>query len=159
MAADLGTWPAEQATVLLEVLHAAGLSPDARRGREGVHVTVPDDEGDRANATLVAQMDTIARAARPAPPPKGRRLRAVEDPPGQRPARRPDRGRARPGRADRRPQRAGTASQARRFGRPTVILGIAFVVAVLVPQARTIVLAVAVAATVWLLGKQAQRDS
>jgi hypothetical protein len=66
VAADLGTWPAEQATVLLEVLHTAGLHPEARRGRDGVHVTVPDDEGDRAHATLVAHMDTIAKAARPA---------------------------------------------------------------------------------------------
>lgn len=155
MAADLGTWPAEQATVLLEVLHAAGLHPDARRSREGVHVTVPDAEGDRAHATLVAQMDTIARAARPAPPPKGRRLRAVDDPSGTKPGRRATRGRGR--REDRRPQRSGTASQARRFGSPAVIVGVAFVIAVLFPQARLIVLGVAVAASVWLLGRRAQR--
>lgn len=65
MAADLGTWPAEQATVLLEVLQAGGLHPDARRVRGEVHVTVPEDEGDKAHATLVANMDRIAQAARP----------------------------------------------------------------------------------------------
>jgi hypothetical protein len=45
VAADLGTWPAEQATVLLEVLHTAGLHPEARRGRDGVHVTRPRRRG------------------------------------------------------------------------------------------------------------------
>jgi hypothetical protein len=154
VAADLGSWPAEQATVLLEVLHTAGLHPEARRTRDGVHVTVPDDEGDRAHATLVAQMDTIAKAARPTQPGKGRRLRALPDPPssagtGRRPAR------SRPAER-RRPQRAGTSSQARRFGRPALLLGVGFVLAVLIgPPTSTFILAVSLGAVVWLLGKQA----
>jgi hypothetical protein len=158
VAADLGTWPAEQATVLLEVLHTAGLHPEARRSREGVHVSVPDDEGDRANATLVAQMDTIAKAARPAAPPKGRRLRAVEDPPGtakgrSRPAR-PARG----GRGDRRPQRRATHGQSRTFGRPAALIGGAFVAAVILgPPLSFFVLAVTVGVVVWLVGKQIER--
>ncbi|MEX1178847.1 MAG: hypothetical protein WEB09_10330 [Nitriliruptor sp.] len=154
MAADLGTWPAEQATVLLEVLHTAGLHPEARRGRDGIHVTVPDDEGDRAHATLVAQMDTIAQAARPPAPPRGRRLRAVEDPPGTEPATR----RPRRGRDARRPQRAGTAARARRLGRPAALVAVGFVVAVILgPPTSTFILAVTVGAAVWLLGKQAER--
>lgn len=158
MAADLGTWPAEQATVLLEVLHTAGLHPEARRGRDGVHVTVPDDEGDRAHATLVAQMDTIAKAARPNGPARGRRLRAVEDPPGSKPKRsRPTR---KPAAASRRPQRAGTAARSRRFGGPAAIVAVGFVVAVILgPPTSTFVLAVTMGAVVWLLGKQAQSGS
>jgi hypothetical protein len=154
VAADLGTWPAEQATVLLEVLHTAGLHPEARRGRDGVHVTVPDDEGDRAHATLVAQMDTIAKAARPSGPPRGRRLRAVEDPPGTKP-KRPAKRRRSAG-ADRRPQRAGTSTQARRFGGPVAVLVAGFVAAVIIgPPTATFVLAVTVGVAVWMLGKQA----
>ncbi len=82
MAEELGTWPAEQATVLLEVLQKAGLSPQAKRTRDGVVVTVSDDESDEAHRQLVANMDTIARAARQ-PKPSGprtgsRRPRAVK---------------------------------------------------------------------------------
>ncbi|MEX1164251.1 MAG: hypothetical protein WEB03_11795 [Nitriliruptor sp.] len=154
MAADLGTWPAEQATVLLEVLHTAGLHPEARRARDGVHVIVPDDEGDQAHATLVAQMDTIAQAARPSSPNKGRRLRAVEDPAGTRGPKRA----AKAQRSERRPQRAGTASEARRFGRPAALVIAGFVLAVIIgPPTSTFVLAVTIGAVVWLLGKQAQR--
>jgi lipase chaperone LimK len=39
VAEELGTWPAEQATVLLEVLQQAGLNPTATRTREGILVT------------------------------------------------------------------------------------------------------------------------
>jgi hypothetical protein len=157
VAADLGTWPAEQATVLLEVLHTAGLHPEARRGRDGVHVTVPDDEGDRAHATLVAQMDTIAKAARPASSSRGRRLRAVEDPPGTKPK---DRKRSRPARkpaaSGRKRQTSGTASQARRFGRPAAVATVGFVAAVIIGgSTATFVLAVTAGALVWMLGKQA----
>lgn len=155
MAADLGTWPAEQATVLLEVLHTAGLHPDARRGRDGVHVTVPDDEGDKAHATLVAQMDTIAKAARPGGAPRGRRLRAVEDPPGAKAKRgRPTK---KPAASARRPQRAGTSAQARRFGGPAAIAVVGFVLAVIIgPPTSTFVMAVTAGALVWILGKKAQ---
>lgn len=158
MAADLGTWPAEQATVLLEVLHTAGLHPEARRSREGVHVSVPDDEGDRANATLVAQMDTIAKAARPAAPPKGRRLRAVEDPAGDGKARSRGSRPARGGRGDRRPQRRATHGQSRSLGRPAALIGGAFLAAVILgPPLSFFVLAVTVGVVVWLVGKQIER--
>jgi len=64
VAEDMGTWPPEQATVLLEVLSEAGLTPEAKRTREGVLVTVPDDQSDEAHRQLVANMDRIASAAR-----------------------------------------------------------------------------------------------
>lgn len=64
MAEELGIWPPEQATVLLEVLQKAGLSPQAKRTRDGVVVTVSEDESDEAHRQLVANMDAIARAAR-----------------------------------------------------------------------------------------------
>lgn len=165
MAADLGTWPAEQATVLLEVLHTAGLHPEAKRSREGVHVTVPDDEGDRAHATLVAQMDTIAKAARPGSQPRGRRLRAVEDPPGSsakrerkasRSRRTPQQPKRTPASSSRRPQRSGAKGTSRRLGQPAALIAVGFVLAVIVgPPTATFILAVAFGAAVWMLGRQA----
>ena len=64
MAKDLGTWAPEQATVLVQVLQGAGLTPDAKRTRAGIVVTVPDDQADVAVRTLAANMDAIADAAR-----------------------------------------------------------------------------------------------
>jgi hypothetical protein len=160
VAADLGTWPAEQATVLLEVLHTAGLHPEARRGRDGVHVTVPDAEGDRAHATLVAQMDTIAKAARPGGSSRGgRRLRAVEDPPGAGAKRK---GAARKSGKSRRDQRTSggsggrrTGGGSRRLGQPAALIGAGFLVAVVLgPPTATFVLAVSFGAAVWLLGRR-----
>jgi hypothetical protein len=159
VAADLGTWPAEQATVLLEVLHTAGLHPEARRGRDGVHVTVPDDEGDRAHATLVAQMDTIAKAARPGGSSRGgRRLRAVEDPPGAK--RKPSARKSGRSRRDRRPSggsaRRPSGGSSPRFGQPAALIGTGFLVAVILgPPTATFVLAVTFGAAVWLLGRRA----
>jgi hypothetical protein len=159
VAADLGTWPAEQATVLLEVLHTAGLHPEARRSREGVHVSVPDDEGDRANATLVAQMDTIAqggsaRGAAEGPAPARGRGPAGDDQ-GPLAAGRPGPERAA---GDRRPQRRATHGQSRTFGRPAALIGGAFVAAVILgPPLSFFVLAVTVGVVVWLVGKQIER--
>jgi hypothetical protein len=156
VAADLGTWPAEQATVLLEVLHTAGLHPEARRGRDGVHVLVPDDEGDRAHATLVAQMDTIAKAARPGGASRGRRLRAVEDPPGRERKKKARPSKRRSAGSERRPQRSGTKAGSRRLGQPAVLLGAGFLLAVIVgPPTATFVLAVTFGALVWMLGRKA----
>jgi ribosomal protein L12E/L44/L45/RPP1/RPP2 len=79
VAEELGTWPPEQATVLLEVLQKAGIKPDAKRTREGVVVTVPDEAADEAHRELVANMDAIARAARrERPKAAGRRPRPVK---------------------------------------------------------------------------------
>jgi biopolymer transport protein ExbB/TolQ len=64
VAKDLGTWPPEQATVLVQVLQRANLTPDARRTREGIVVTVPDEQADVAVRALAENMDAIADAAR-----------------------------------------------------------------------------------------------
>lgn len=87
MAADLGTWPESQATVLIQVLRRNQLNPEARRTRGGIQVTVPDDEADRATRTIAANMDAIADAARPpAPPrPRGRRATGPAPHPSERP--------------------------------------------------------------------------
>jgi hypothetical protein len=64
VAKDLGTWPPEQATVLVQVLQRANLTPDARRTRAGIVVTVPDEQADVAVRALAENMDAIADAAR-----------------------------------------------------------------------------------------------
>ena len=148
MASDLGAWPAEQASVLLEVLQRDGLTPEARRTREGILVLVPDEQSDQAHQVLAANMDVIARAARPAPGPGGR-------------------GRARP--AGRRPepqQRRRHADQnARltsermlRIGPAVALFLVTLLLAGLVPVAALPILATGVLASIWLLGKQAQDD-
>jgi Flp pilus assembly protein TadB len=161
VAADLGTWPAEQATVLVEVLHASGLHPDARRARGEVHVTVPDQEGDRAHATLVAQMDTIARAARPAKPSgpsRGRRLRAVESP---EPTRRSGRSGRSKGSSPARASSANGAARLKRLSSPVGIAVAGVVVAFVgigLGFAPIFPLAVTAGALVWVLGKRAERQ-
>lgn len=75
MAKDLGTWPAEQATVLVQVLQRANLTPDARRTREGIVVTVPDEQADVAVRALADNMDAIADAARSRAEARRRRAR------------------------------------------------------------------------------------
>jgi hypothetical protein len=64
VAKDLGTWPAEQATVLVQVLQRARLNPSARRTKEGIVITVPDEEGAVAMREMTDNMETIADAAR-----------------------------------------------------------------------------------------------
>lgn len=159
MAADLGTWPSEQATVLLEVLQAGGLHPDARRVRGEVHVTVPDEEGDKAHATLVANMDRIAQAARPADPGRSRgaggsrKLRAIEG--------------GRSGGGSRREPRRRSPSSSRGGGAAdqgrTTVVAIAIVgfgTAVLMAAGGappTLPLVLMTGALVWVLGKRAER--
>jgi hypothetical protein len=75
VAKDLGTWPPEQATVLVQVLQRANLTPDARRTREGIVVTVPDDQADVAVRALADNMDAIADAARSRAEARRRRTR------------------------------------------------------------------------------------
>lgn len=75
MAKDLGTWPPEQATVLVQVLQRANLTPDARRTREGIVVTVPDEQADVAVRALADNMDAIADAARSRAEARRRRAR------------------------------------------------------------------------------------
>ena len=145
MAEDLGTWPAEQATVLVDVLQRAGIAPKAKRTRDGVAITVEDEQADDAHATLVANMDTIARAAR-APAGEGRRRR----------------GRTTPVRGDeptRPPERPLTAQRLLRFGRPLAILVVGLMIAAAMPPPLRFVLLIAtVAAMVWVLGRETDRE-
>lgn len=145
MAADLGTWPPEQATVLLEALQEAGLKPEARRTRDGVQVTVADDETDRAHQTLVANMDRIARAARP--------------PAGQERPRR----RARPSTTPR--QRSNTAESTpltserlQRLARPLGLLVVGLLLATIIRPLALPIVVFTVAGVVYLLGRQTQGE-
>jgi hypothetical protein len=148
LAEDLGTWPPEQATVLVEVLQQAGITPQAKRTREGIEVTVEDGDSDQAHATLVANMDAIARAAR-APKPEGGRRRAR--PPA-----------ARPGAAPREGGERQLASQRMsRFARPIAILVAALMLAAApIPfPLRLLILAAAVLGIVWMLGREPDGDA
>lgn len=138
MAEDLGTWPPEQARVLLDALQQAGLSPKARRTREGISVTVDDEEADEAHRTLVANMDAIAQAARSKPQPRKPRARQERA--------------TRPGPADRPliSERLGAIS------RPVVILILGMFLALLIRPLALPIIVFTIAALVYVLGKQSQ---
>jgi biopolymer transport protein ExbB/TolQ len=76
VAKDLGTWPSEQATVLVQVLQRANVTPETKRTREGIVVTVPDEQADVAVRALTDNMDAIADAARSRAEARRRRDRA-----------------------------------------------------------------------------------
>jgi hypothetical protein len=142
VAEDLGTWPPEQARVLLEALQKAGLSPKAKRTREGVSVTVEDAEADEAHRTLVANMDAIAQAAR-GPQPQRQRSRARQTGPQRRT---PDEPRMAS-------QRLGAMS------RPLVILLVGLVLAAIAPAPLRLPLVIAtVAAIVYVIGRRPSSD-
>ncbi|MFA9429248.1 hypothetical protein [Egicoccus sp. AB-alg2] len=147
MASDLGAWPAEQASVLLEVLQRDGLNPEARRTREGILVLVPDEQSDQAHQVLAANMDIIARAARPSghgPRTRSRPARRKAEPP---PRRR---------RTDQDPSL--TSERMLRIGPAIALFLITLLLAGLVPGGALPILAAGVLASIWLLGKQTQRD-
>lgn len=141
MAEELGIWPPEQATVLLEVLQQAGLNPQARRTREGIVVTVPDEEADEAHRQLVANMDAIARAARQPRPPAGRRPRPVK-------------GADNADTSDQ--QRALSSERLTRLARPLGIALVALLVLGTLGRFSPIVAILAVGGLVYLIGKRAQ---
>ncbi|MFP4635871.1 MAG: hypothetical protein ACLFRD_08420 [Nitriliruptoraceae bacterium] len=143
MAEELGTWPAEQATVLLEVLQKAGLTPEAKRTRDGVLVTVPSEQADEANRQLVANMDAIAKAARQprssSSSQSGRRPRAVKG-------------------ADNQPERSAQQLSSERLMRIAKPLGLILIGLLLLGVIRNPIVVVAVVAVlVYFLGKRAQR--
>jgi hypothetical protein len=141
VAEDLGTWPPEQATVLLEVLQQAGLSPEARRTRDGVVVTVPEAESDEAHRQLVSNMDAIARAAK-RPPATGsrRKPRAVLGADSSRD----------------RDQRLGSERMLR-LARPLGLLLIGLLLATVIRGPLTLpIIVFSVAGAIYLIGKQTQ---
>ena len=139
MAKDLGTWPAEQATVLVQVLQRTGLTPDAKRTRAGIVVTVPDDQADVAVRALAENMDAIADAARSRT--EARRRRARET-------------RANAG-ATRR-EGPGTLPTERLLGaaRPIVVLLIGLLVLSAVARVSPLLALLGVGVGVYLLGKR-----
>lgn len=137
MAEELGTWSADQALVLVDVLQRAGLHPAAKRVRDGVLVTVPDEEAEEANRQLLNNMDAIARAAaKPAglTGPK-RRVRAVKG-------------------ADNPDPRALTSERMARIARP---VGLILIAMLLFSVLRNpLIVLVLMGVLVYLIGKRAQ---
>lgn len=141
MAEDLGSWPPEQATVLLEVLTNAGLSPRARRTRQGIVVTVDDAEADKAHRTLVENMDAIARAARrPGSSGQPRRKQTQASTSGEA------------------PQRPLATQRLSALARPVGILLIGLMLAAIIPPLRLPIVIFTVAAIVYVLGRQQPGD-
>jgi hypothetical protein len=151
LAGDLGPWPPEQATVLVDVLQRAGLTPEAKRTREGVQVRVPDDEADQAHKILVANMDVIAQAARGSRNTRGQQDRGAR--------RRP---RPRGTGENRTSEQNGPAQLASerltRLARPLGLLIIGLMLALLIRPLTLPLLIFTVAGVIYLLGKQTQRD-
>jgi hypothetical protein len=138
VAEDLGTWPPEQAAVLLEALAKAGITPRAKRTRQGVVVTVDDTEAADAHRTLLENMDAIARAARrPATGPRRQPRIASTPSDGSRPL---------------------TSQRLSGMARPLGIVLLGLLVATLVPPLRLPVIVFTVAALVYVLGRQAPDD-
>jgi hypothetical protein len=137
VAEELGTWPAEQATVLLEVLQQAGLNPTATRTREGILVTVPEGESDEAHRQLVSHMDQIARAARPPASQRGKRAK-------------PQRGAPK--------QKSETLASERMLGmaRPVVVVLVALLVLGAVALRQPLIAILAIGALIYVIGKRAQ---
>lgn len=138
MAEDLGTWPPEQARVLLDALQQAGLSPKARRTREGISVTVEDAEADEAHRTLVANMDAIAQAARGSQ--QQRKAKARTSGPQRAPSDKP----------------SMTSERLGSMSRPLMILVIGAILALLIAPLRLPIMIFTIAALVYVLGKQVQ---
>lgn len=145
MAKDLGTWPPEQATVLVQVLQRADLTPDARRTRAGIVVTVPDAQADVAVRALAENMDAIADAARSRAEAKQRRTRE---------ARRAERG-AREG-SDRPASDRLPTERLLAAARPIALLLVALLVLGAVARVSTFLALVGVGVGVYLLGRRAQ---
>jgi Flp pilus assembly protein TadB len=143
VAGDLGPWPPEQATVLVDVLQRAGLTPEAKRTREGIQVRVPEDQADQAHQILVANMDVIAQAARTT---------------HERGARR----KARTGRGEERQDRGSATPLASerltRLAMPLGLLIVGLTLAMIVRPLTLPLIVFTVAGVIYLLGKQTQRD-
>lgn len=142
MAEELGTWPPEQAMVLLEVLQNAGLSPATKRARDGILVTVPDEHADEAHRQLVANMDAIARAARPpgATRPGARRPRPVKGADG----------------TDRREERL-PSERMLGIARPLVIVLVGLLILGTIGRHQPLLAIATVGVLIYVLGKRAQR--
>jgi len=144
VAKDLGTWPPEQATVLVQVLQRANLTPDARRTREGIEVTVPDDQADTAVRTLADNMDAIADAARSRA--EARRRRAQEARGGEQ-----RRSGPRPGGSGQLP-----TERLRGIARPIALLLVGLLVLSTVARVNPVLALIGVGVGIYLLGRRTQ---
>ena len=126
--------------MLLEVLQKAGLTPTAKRTREGILVTVPDTETEEAHRVLVANMDTIARAARA--------------PSGQRKGRGPTK------RGDKQADRGSALASERmtRMARPLGLLLIGLLLVATIGLRQPLIAVIAVGVVVYLIGRRAQQQ-
>jgi len=139
VAKDLGTWPPEQATVLVQVLQRASLTPDAKRTKAGILVTVPDEQADVAVRALADNMDAIADAARSRT--EARRRRTQES----------------RGRSSTTPSQGRLPSE-RLTGaaRPIAILLVSLLVLSTIARVSPLLALIGVGVAVYLLGKKAQ---
>jgi hypothetical protein len=142
VAKDLGTWPPEQATVLVQVLQRANLTPEAKRTRDGILVTVPDDQADVAVRALADNMDAIADAARSRA--EARRRRAREGGP------RTPRGTGRSSE----PQL--TSERLRGAARPIAIVLVGLLVLSTVARVSPLLALIGVGIGIYLLGRRVQ---
>jgi hypothetical protein len=142
VAKDLGTWPPEQATVLVQVLQRAHLNPSARRTKEGIVVTVPDEEGATAMREMTSNMEAIADAARARGEARRRRSREQRS-----------RTSVGAGAADR-----PTLTSEKLLGaaRPLIILLVALLVLSTVARISPVLALIGVGLGVYLLGKRTQ---
>ena len=147
MAKDLGTWPPEQATVLVQVLQRANLTPEAQRTREGIVVTVPDHQADVAVRALADNMDAIADAARSRSEARRRRAREARSTDGRRGAGGPAAG-------------EGQLTSERMLGiaRPLALLLVGLLVLSTVARVSPVLALVGVGVGIYLLGRRAQGD-
>jgi len=142
VAKDLGTWPPEQATVLVQVLQRANLSPDAKRTREGILVTVPDDQADVAVRALADNMDAIADAARSRADARRRRSREADP--------RAARGGGRSGESQL------TTERLRGAARPIAILLVGLLVLSTIARVSPVLALIGVGMGIYLLGRRVQ---
>lgn len=63
MRADLGSWSRPQARAVEEVLREAGLDPTLEPAEDGLRVSVPAEQSERAHRALAAEMTRVARAS------------------------------------------------------------------------------------------------
>lgn len=138
MAKDLGTWPPAQATVLVQVLQRARLTPDARRTKAGIVVTVPDEQADQAVRVLADNMDAIADAARTSlPSMRAQRERARRSHPSQQPL---------------------ATERLLSIARPLSLVLFAVLVLGSVARLSPVLALVGIGLVVYLLGRRAQQD-
>jgi biopolymer transport protein ExbB/TolQ len=142
VAKDLGTWPPEQATVLVQVLQRANLTPEAKRTRDGILVTVPDDQADVAVRALADNMDAIADAARSRAEARRRRARSAD------------------ARTTRDTGRSGesplTSERLRGAARPIAILLVGLLVLSTVARVSPLLALIGVGIGIYLLGRRVQ---